>query len=75
MVGLRVAMLAATLMLLVLMGVSVSNVSEERNNGAAMGRRVAARRFLAAEGITRYIFTSNMFDSMLHLNAQIFKTD
>ena len=69
MVGLRVAMLAATLMLLVLMGVSVSNT------GDAMGHRVAARRFLAAEGITRYIFTSNMFDSMLHLNAQIFKTD
>ena len=75
MVGLRVAMLAATLMLLVLMGVSVSNVSEERNNGAAMGHRVAARRFLTAEGITGFKLTSNMFDSMLHLNAQIFKTD
>ena len=52
MAGLRVAMLAATLMLLVLMGVSVSNT------GAAMGRRVAARRFLAGEGITGYNLTS-----------------
>ena len=77
MVGLRVAMLAATLMLFVLMGVSVTNVSEERNNGAAMGRRVAARRVLAAKGITGFILTSNtLFDSMLHLNARrSFKTD